>query len=241
MRSIVHIKDYESMFNFYGIPSNIGAIDAGNIYWKTDKWNLSRLENSFKLSGLLNVVANFSEEDAQTFQDKVTEKFAGESTQGQVMTIINELGGEGEKSTFTPIETNEDGNWTNLKEQAISSVITSNQWFRSLSGLADNTGFDTNRIRNEYQIAINTIVKPIQTMFLDTYMMLFNNHLSMNISDLKVVNDSPISLIDLDNVHQAIIDINKEVAEGRMSEDMAKMTLKLSFSMTEEQVNDLFV
>jgi hypothetical protein len=240
MRSIIHIRDYEAEFNHYGVPSNIGAIDSANINYKTNKWNLSRLENSFKLSGVLNVVANFSEEDAQTFQDKVTEKFSGESTQGKVMTIINELGGEGEKSTFTPIEANEDGNWTNLHEQAINEIIIANQWFRGLSGISDNTGFDTNRLRNEYQIAISTIIPYTQKFFLDVYQMVFNNHLNMNIDDLKIVNKSPISLVDLNNVHQAIIQINAEVA-GRMSEDMAKATLKVSFQLTDEQLEDLFV
>ena len=63
----------------------------------------------------------------------------------------------------------------------------------------------------------------------------------MGLDDLEFINTSPISLIDLSNVHTAIIDINTEVSEGRMSQDMAKMTLKLSFGMSQEEVDSLFV
>jgi len=52
-QSIFHVKDYESEFSFYGIPSNIGAIDSANINYKTNKWNLSRLDNAFHASGVL--------------------------------------------------------------------------------------------------------------------------------------------------------------------------------------------
>lgn len=241
MRSIIHIKDYESEFNHYGIPSNVGGIDSSNINYKTNKWNLSRLENAFNTSGILMLAADFSEEDAQKFDDDFNNKFIGEGNTGKVLKIVNEIGGEPNASKFIPIESNEDGHWTELHNQAISELIVANQWYRSLAGLSDATGFDTQRIRNEYQVAISTIIPYTQRFFLEAYQRVLNDQLNMNLDDLNIINKSPISLIDLDNVHQAIIDVNAEVAEGRMSEEMAKMTLKISFQMTDEQVNDLFV
>jgi phage portal protein BeeE len=240
-RSIIHIKDYEQEFNYYGIPSNIGAIDAANINYKTNKWNLSRLENAFNSSGILMLQADFSDEDASKFDEDFNTKFIGEGNQGKVLKIVNEVGGEPNSSKFIPITTNEDGNWQTLHTQATEEIIIANQWFASLAGLNVSSGFDTNRIRNDYQIAISTIIPYEQKTFIEVYQRILNDQLSMNLDDLEFINKSPISLVDLTNVHTAIIQLNTEVQEQRMSEDMAKQVLKISFQMSDEELNILFL
>lgn len=241
MRSIYHIKEYEAEFNYYGIPSNLGAIDAANINYKTNKWNLSRLENAFNTSGIMQITADFSEEDADSFVDEFNNKFTGEGNQGKPLMLINEIGSESDNSKYIPITTNEEGNWTQLHEQATEEIIIANQWFRGLSGISDNTGFDTSRLQNEYQIAISTIIPYEQKFIIEAYTKILNEQLNFGLDDLKFINTSPISLIDLDNVHQAIIDINTEVQEQRMTEEMAKQVLRISFQLTEEQLENLFV
>ena len=51
LRSIIHYKDYEPMFENYGVPPYIAGMNVSAIAYKTDKWNISRLDNSFQLSG----------------------------------------------------------------------------------------------------------------------------------------------------------------------------------------------
>lgn len=196
-RSMLQIKDYEANFVWYGIPSNIGALDSAKINEKTNSWNLSRLENSFKISGILNIVANFSDEDAKAFEEKIKNKFTGEDNQAKLLTIIQEIGGEANPSTFVPIETNEEGNWINLHTQATNEIIISNQWFASLAGVNINTGFDTNRIRNDYQIAISTIIPYEQKFFIEAYQRVLNDQLNFGLDDLAFVNKSPLNNIDL--------------------------------------------
>ena len=53
LRSIVHYKDYEPMFEHYGVPPYIAGFSVSAIAWKTDRWNISRLDNSFQLSGVM--------------------------------------------------------------------------------------------------------------------------------------------------------------------------------------------
>ena len=53
LRSIVHYKDYEPMFSHYGVAPYIAGLSAAAILYKTDRWNLSRLDNSFQLSGVM--------------------------------------------------------------------------------------------------------------------------------------------------------------------------------------------
>ena len=53
LRAIVHYKDYEPMFEHYGVPPYIAGFGVSAIAYKTDRWNISRLDNSFQLSGVM--------------------------------------------------------------------------------------------------------------------------------------------------------------------------------------------
>ena len=240
-RSIVHIKEYEQEYNYYGIPSNIASIDSANINYKTNKWNLSRLENAFNSSGILMLQADFSNEDAEKFDNDFNNKFIGEGNTGKVLKIVNEIGGEPNSSKFIPITTNEEGHWQTLHNQATQEIIISNQWFASLAGLNVSSGFDTNRIRNDYQIAMATVISSEQKIFIELYEKVLNEQLKFNINDLEFINKSPISLVDLTNVHTAIISINTEVVEGRMTTEQAKKVLQISFQLSDKEVNEIFI
>jgi len=41
------------MFEHYGLPSYIAGMNVSAIAYKTDRWNISRLDNSFQLSGVM--------------------------------------------------------------------------------------------------------------------------------------------------------------------------------------------
>ena len=53
LRAMIHYKDYEPMFEHYGVPPYIAGFNVSAIAYKTDKWNISRLDNSFQLSGVM--------------------------------------------------------------------------------------------------------------------------------------------------------------------------------------------
>ena len=53
LRRLIHYKDYEPMFEHYGLPSYIAGMNVSAIAYKTDRWNISRLDNSFQLSGVM--------------------------------------------------------------------------------------------------------------------------------------------------------------------------------------------
>ncbi|MDE7123248.1 MAG: phage portal protein, partial [Alistipes sp.] len=53
LRAIVHYKDYEPSFEHYGVPPYIAGFGVSAIAYKTDRWNIARLDNSFQLSGVM--------------------------------------------------------------------------------------------------------------------------------------------------------------------------------------------
>jgi hypothetical protein len=195
LRSVYHYKDYSPEFSFYGIPGWISALNAAGIAYKTDKWNLSRLDNSFKTSGVLLLNGNVGEDEAKKMLDEFQSKMVGEGTQGKILFVIKQLGQDGSVS-FTELGKQEEGDWIKLHEQSGSDIITAHNWFRSLSGIADNTGFDTKRILNEYEVAMNTVIAEMQKFILEPIVAIYKRF-GKDISKMQFINSPPVSIMGL--------------------------------------------
>lgn len=197
-RAIFHLKDYEPEFTDYGLAQWIGALDAAGIAYKTNKWNLSRLDNSFNSSGVLIVEGNVTPKQAKELKKQFKDEMTGEQNQGKIMFVVKQLGGA--NTSFTPITTTNEGDWIELRKESKSDLIEANNWFRSLCSYNDNTGFETNRIRNEYQVAMNTVIAKEQETFIEAIKYICSKITSVKIEteELSFVNKSPIAMFDFD-------------------------------------------
>ena len=107
LRSVFHYKDYEPTFENYGVPPYIAGLNVSAIAYKTDRWNISRLDNSFQLSGVMVLDAEVDNDaDAHQIVTEAEKKFAGKP--GQVMFMVkNSI--EDENSKFIPISSSNEG------------------------------------------------------------------------------------------------------------------------------------
>ena len=189
LRAVVHYKEYEPMFSHYGVPKYIAGMGVSAIAYKTDCWNISRLENSFQLSGVMMLDAAVgSEEEAERIVDTAQRKFAGQP--GQVMFVIKE-GSEHDNSRFIPIGSNNDGDWSDLHDQATSDIVIAHSWFRSLSGLDYSSGFSAERILHEYEVALNTVILAEQEVLLAPIKRIMREVVGIDTSSLAIVNCPP--------------------------------------------------
>ncbi len=189
LRSVIHYKDYEPMFEHYGVPPYIAGMNVSAIAYKTDKWNISRLDNSFQLSGVMMLDASVdSEAQADEIVRMAQRKFAGNP--GQVMFMIRDSA-ESDTSRFIPIESSNEGDWRSLHEQATADIVVAHSWFRALSGLDYSSGFDSERILHEYEVALNTVILVEQAELLEPIRELIENILGDNASSLQVINHPP--------------------------------------------------
>ena len=189
LRSIIHYKDYEPMFDHYGVPPYIAGMNVSAIAYKTDKWNISRLDNSFQLSGVMMLDASVdSEAQAEEIVRAAKSKFAGNP--GQVMFMIRE-GAEADTSRFIPIQSANEGDWHSLHQQATSDIVVAHSWFRALSGLDYNSGFDSERILHEYEVALNTVILIEQAELLEPIRMLIESILGQSAASLQIINHPP--------------------------------------------------
>ena len=189
LRSIIHYKDYEPQFEHYGVPQYIAGMNVSAIAYKTDRWNIARLDNSFQLSGVMMLDgAVDSEEEATKLANMAEQRFAGRP--GQVMFVIK---GDGEDNTsrFIPIESQNEGDWKALHEQATSDIVVAHSWFRSLSGLDYSSGFSSERILHEYEVALNTVILGEQAELMEPIISALTSLLGVDCSSLEIVNRPP--------------------------------------------------
>lgn len=193
-RSVFHVKQYEPEFVNYGLPLWIAGKDSVEIDLKTNKWNLARLENAFNISGFLVVPVKDTDESKKVI-DRIKNSHIGEGKQGKLMVVTKSRAREGEKADTTQlIETKQtdDGSWVNLHSQSLSDVVISHGWYRALTGIADNTGFDTQRILNEYYIALSTIITKKQKQYVDIFKKIFREQRGKEV-ELEFKNTPPLS------------------------------------------------
>ena len=188
LRTMVHYKDYEPTFAHYGVPPYIAGFDVSAIAYKTDRWNISRLDNSFQLSGVMMLDgAVDSEAEAERIVRTAERKFSGRP--GQVMFVIKE-GDEKDHSQFIPIASQNEGDWKALHEQAVSDIVVAHSWFRTLSGLDYAGGFNAERILHEYEVALNTVLGE-QAELLEPVRKLIGEVLGLDASSVEIVNRPP--------------------------------------------------
>lgn len=190
LRSVIHYKDYEPTYTHYGVPPYIAGFGVSAIAYKTDRWNISRLDNSFQLSGVMLLDSTVDNEaEAERIVRLAERKFAGNP--GQVMFVIRDGGDENDNSRFIPIASQNEGDWQALHEQATGDIVVAHSWFRTLSGLDYASGFNAERILHEYEIALNTVILAEQADLLEPIRTVLGSVLGIDAASLQVVNRPP--------------------------------------------------
>lgn len=178
------------MFSHYGVAPYVAGLDAAAILYKTDRWNVSRIDNSFQLSGVMMLDGTVrNEEEADRMVRMAEDKFSGNP--GQVLFVLRETG-DGDHSQFIPLDSKADGDWAKLHEQAESDLVVAHSWFRSLSGLDYATGFSTDRILQEYEVALNTVILSTQEQILEPIRQIIELIFGVDASSLAIVNKPPM-------------------------------------------------
>ena len=189
LRAVIHYKDYEPSFEHYGVPPYIAGLNVSAIAYKTDRWNISRLDNSFQLSGVMLLDSSAgSEAEAERIVRLAEQKFAGNP--GQVMFVIRD-GAEDDNSRFIPIAAQNEGDWQSLHEQATTDIVVAHSWFRTLSGLDYASGFNAERILHEYEVALNTVILAGQAALMEPIRGVLTAVLGLDTSSLEIVNRPP--------------------------------------------------
>ena len=78
-----------------------------------------------------------------------------------------------------------------MHDQATSDIVVAHSWFRSLSGLDYSSGFNSERILHEYEIALNTVILAEQAELMEPILSVLRDVAGIDSSSLQIINRPP--------------------------------------------------
>ena len=211
-RFIIHYKDYESTFSFYGLPDYVAALEHIAIDFEIGKYNHTSFKNGFSPSAIVTVNGDFGDKEAEQFVETAKETLTGSGNNSKILFLVKN--GDDSSSTDVQILNNkEDGDFLDLQKLTDQNIITSHRWQPALSGIVssgkmNNTGSE---IRIAYELAMSTVIKDTTNILLDPIKKVINSELGIDTEDLVVVYEPPISFLsDIDP--KQVLTINEQRA-----------------------------
>ena len=199
-RFIIHYKDYESTFNFYGLPDYVAALEHIAIDYEIGKYNHTAFKNGFSPSAIVTVNGDFGEAEAEKFVETAKDTLTGSGNNSKILFLVKN--GDDANSTDVQILNNkEDGDFLDLQKLTDQNIITAHRWQPALSGIVssgkmNNTGSE---IRIAYDLAMSTVIRDTTNILLSPIKSVINREVGLDTSDLTVVYEPPISfLADID-------------------------------------------
>lgn len=164
-RQIVHIKQYQSGYDYYGAPDWLSVINDVRLNHAITTFNLANIQNG--LSPSLWVHFNMNAPDSSTEQNQILksieDRYMGPENAGRVIVSYGE---SEQKPEITQIQNNiESGYFSNIFELVQKQIMSGHKIISpSLIGLPEPGGFSSQaeQIETSYKLFINTSIKPLQ-------------------------------------------------------------------------------
>ncbi len=221
-RFIIHFKDYEPTFNFYGLPDYVAALEHIAVDYEIGKWNHTKFQNGFQPSAIVEISGDMGEDEAKKMVKEAQKKFVGEGNNGKILFIVKN--GDTSPANVQIIKDDQDGSWLDLQKITDQNIITAHRWQPSLSGIVssgkmNNTGSE---IRIAYDLCMTTVVKDTSDMLLNGIRTLLFKELNYEPDELMIHFEPPISYItDIDvkevltiNEQRKLLDEDFPLLEG---------------------------
>jgi len=242
-RFIIHYKDYESTFNFYGLPDYVAALEHIAIDFEIGKYNHTSFKNGFSPSAIVTVNGDFGEAEAEKFVETAKDTLTGSGNNSKILFLVKN--GDDSRSTDVQIiNQKEDGDFLDLQKLTDQNIITAHRWQPALSGIVssgkmNNTGSE---IRIAYELAMSTVIKDTTNILLDPIKKVISREVGLDAEDLKVAYEPPISFLsDIDP--KQVLTINEQRAilssdlEPREDGDMF-LTDRELITVTKEEIKN---
>jgi hypothetical protein len=164
-RQIVHIKQYQSGYDYYGAPDWLSVINDVRLNHAITVFNLSNIQNG--LSPSLWVHFNMNAPDSQNEQTQILksieDRYMGPENAGRVIVSYGE---SEQKPDITQIQSNvESGYFSNIFELVQKQILSGHKIISpSLIGLPEAGGFSSQaeQLETSYKLFMNTSIKPLQ-------------------------------------------------------------------------------
>tara|TARA_R110002073_G_scaffold144222_2_gene296264 strand:+ start:4120 stop:5460 length:1341 start_codon:yes stop_codon:yes gene_type:complete len=190
---VIHFKDYEPTFRFYGLPDYVAALEHIAVDYEIGKWNHTKFKNGFQPSAIVEISGDMGEDEAKKLVEEAQKKFVGTANNGKIMFIVKN--GDTTPANVSIIKDDQEGSWLDLQKITDQNIITAHRWQPSLSGIVssgkmNNTGSE---IRIAYDMAMTTVVKDTSELLLNGIRRVLYNELHFDPRDLTIHYEPPVS------------------------------------------------
>ena len=208
---VIHFKDYEPTFNFYGLPDYVAALEHICVDYEIGKWNHTKFLNGFQPSAIVEINGDMGEEEAQRLVKEAQKKFVGEGNNGKILFIVKN--GDDSPANVQIIKDDQEGSWIDLQKITDQNIITAHRWQPSLSGIVssgkmNNTGSE---IRIAYDLAMTTVIKDTSEMLLNGIRTVLYKELGYDPKDITIHYEPPISYANDVDIRE-VLTINEQRA-----------------------------
>jgi len=192
-RFVVHFKDYEPTFTFYGLPDYVAALEHIAVDYEIGKWNHTKFKNGFQPSAIVEISGDMGEEEAKKLVHEAQKKFVGDGNNGKIMFIVKN--GDTSAANVSIIKDDQEGSWIDLQRITDQNIVTAHRWQPSLSGLVssgkmNNTGSE---IRIAYDLAMTTVIQDTSDLLLNGIRNILHSEMGFLPEDLVIHYEPPIS------------------------------------------------
>ena len=206
---VIHFKDYEPTFNFYGLPDYVAALEHICVDFEIGKWNHTKFMNGFQPSAIVEINGDMGEEEAQTMVREAQKKFVGEGNNGKILFIVKN--GDTAPANVQIIKDDQEGSWLDLQKITDQNIITANRWQPSLSGIVssgkmNNTGSE---IRIAYDLVMTTVIRDTSELLLNGIRTILYQEMGYDPKDLKIHYEPPISYANDVDIRE-VLTINEQ-------------------------------
>ena len=217
---VIPIENYELGNYDYTLPIWSGAFYDAQVESLIGQYNLNTFENGIMLSAILSMDFGdvTSPEELKEKKRKFERDIKGTSNGRGGKTIVHAKSSEVEMPEYVKFPMEKDGSFIKLKQSIENTIVTSMQWFRSLSGLETAGALGNNQqMRNEWEMA-EKVISNEQKTIVSSLMKCFEKTEYIN-EVIEFQNVAPISMLNDVN----IVDL---VANGVITSDELKTMLK---------------
>lgn len=203
-RSIIHIKQYAAGYSYFGLPEWVSARQWAELEYRIQRYNISKFDNSFLPSGILQLFGSTTATEAKKLVDKIEKKFTGTGNNHKM--LIQVLRDEKQKANWIPMTQEHDGEFLELQQVASEKIVTACGWSAALAGISTAGKLGSNQeIRSETEKVQNTVIKPVQNVFCNRVINPYLKELAAFVPALKDVqfaisNSMPVSFMGDINV-----------------------------------------
>jgi phage portal protein BeeE len=207
--SILQFKDYEPTFNYYGLPDFCAALEWIGIDNHLQKYNLTKFENNFTPSCIVEINGDMGEMEAETLVKEAQQKWTGQGNNSKILFLVKN--GDTSPANITMLNDNADGSFMELQKLTSQNIITAHRWQPAMSGIVSSGKLSStgSEIRVAWEMVMGTIIKDVEGVVLTKIKKVITENSGLETTDLQIVYEPPISYLS-DIAPSSVLTVNEQ-------------------------------